>query len=837
MAVLGITSRTRRTAIRTACVALTVFALLADGIAGRAASAALIAGWDFQTTTTGGTAVAGSPGTPKLYVANFGTGTLYLNGSEGSSDWFVPATGSTDTQLNAFAGSNVNTAGTGFSTTTTSPAALAVVGGASNAANGKAAVFKFSMTGFQDLVISLSAQRTSTGFATQAWEYSTDGTTYSSIGSLVGGSTAGTIQSSFTNSGTLTLPTVTGFNNAANAYVRVTFTGATAPAGNNRLDNIQFNASTFSPPSAILTWSGDGSAAGGAGTWSAAGTNWSSTGAAPFGSTWASDAKAVFGTSGGDVAIDAGGIAAANGIDFEVDGYSLSGGVLTLGGSSSAISVATAASATINAPIAGSNGLTKTSAGTLVLGGENTFSGNVSVSGGTLRIASDAALGNSANDLAINGTLRTASSMTLGADRAVTGVATLDIAPGTALTISGSAGLATTTLLANSGTLVLNGAARTVGSLTFGGATTIDGSGPVTIGGINASAVTSGTATVAPGVAFGSGDQQVSVGTGGTLLLDGDISGSTGRMIKTGGGTLVVSGSSSASYRIGATGGTPTNGGTVILGQANSAGTSQIQFNYGTLQTDAAGGLELANGVSIGGRSGAVAVFGGTEALTFSGSTSFFRGAGTSGELRMDVNNATTFNGLIGPTSGDGTASGITIGGTGSLAINGDGSAVLQAITLQDSLSLMVGGTLGAGGVIVGVGNSIGGDGTLLGSLFIGSGAGFFFDPAKTLTVNGAEVDFGDFGIADLIGFSAAVPDGSYTLIDGSATLVTTNLSNLGFENRVDLGGGRSAYFETGSLVLQVVPEPSSFVLAGLGLAAAGWSAWRRRVNRGHVKL
>jgi len=384
MAVLGITSRTRRTAIRTACVAVTVFALLANGIAGRAASAALIAGWDFQTTTTGGTAVLASPSTPKLYVANFGTGTLYLNGSEGSSDWFVPATGSTNTELNGFGGSNVNTAGTGFSTTTTSPAALAVVGGASN---GKAAVFKFSMTGYQDLVISLSAQRTSSGFTTQAWEYSTDGTTYSSIGSLVGGSTAGTIRDSFSNTGVLTLPTVTGFNNAANAYVRVTITGATTSTGNNRLDNIQFNASTFSPPSVILTWSGDGSNAGGAGTWSAAGTNWSSNGAAPFGSAWNSDAKAVFGTSGGGVSIDAGGIAAANGIDFEADGYSLSGGALTLGGSSSAISVATAATATIDASIAGSNGLTKTSAGTLVLGGENTFSGNVSVSGGMLRIA------------------------------------------------------------------------------------------------------------------------------------------------------------------------------------------------------------------------------------------------------------------------------------------------------------------------------------------------------------------------------------------------------------------------------------------------------------------
>jgi len=33
------------------------------------------------------------------------------------------------------------------------------------------------------------------------------------------------------------------------------------------------------------------------------------------------------------------------------------------------------------------------------------------------------------------------------------------------------------------------------------------------------------------------------------------------------------------------------------------------------------------------------------------------------------------------------------------------------------------------------------------------------------------------------------------------------------------------------------VPEPSAIALAGLGIAAAGWSAWRRRVNRGNVKI
>jgi subfamily B ATP-binding cassette protein MsbA len=40
----------------------------------------LVAGWDFQTTTTGGTATAASPSTPKSYSANVGSGVIYLDG-------------------------------------------------------------------------------------------------------------------------------------------------------------------------------------------------------------------------------------------------------------------------------------------------------------------------------------------------------------------------------------------------------------------------------------------------------------------------------------------------------------------------------------------------------------------------------------------------------------------------------------------------------------------------------------------------------------------------------------------------------------------------------------
>lgn len=221
-------------------------------------TAQFIAGWDFQTTATGGTAAAASPATPKIFNANFGAGTLFLDGTQGSSDWFVPATGSTGTELNAFGGTTIN-AGTGFSTVTSGAAALAFI---NSTANGNFAVFKFDLTSTLDPIeISLAAQRTSTGFTSQLWEWSTDGTTYNLITELVGGTTAGTLQSSFANTGTLTLPQFSGLAGASDAYVRVTFTGATAASGNNRVDNIQFNAVPEPSTYALLALTGAGFAA------------------------------------------------------------------------------------------------------------------------------------------------------------------------------------------------------------------------------------------------------------------------------------------------------------------------------------------------------------------------------------------------------------------------------------------------------------------------------------------------------------------------------------------------------------------------------------------------
>lgn len=188
----------------------------------------LMVGWDFQTTSGGGTAAVAAPGSPTTYTANFGSGTIYLDGSFGSSAWTSLAS---SPQLTAFGGTAVNTSGTSFSTTTTGSSCLGL---ANNSANGQKIVFKFSMVNKFGLVVSYATQGTASGFTSQTWEYSTDGVNW----------TAAQIISSIpTSFATTTLNTITALNGVSTAYLRLTVTGATGPSGNNRLDNIQIRAS------------------------------------------------------------------------------------------------------------------------------------------------------------------------------------------------------------------------------------------------------------------------------------------------------------------------------------------------------------------------------------------------------------------------------------------------------------------------------------------------------------------------------------------------------------------------------------------------------------------
>jgi hypothetical protein len=449
----------------------------------------------------------------------------------------------------------------------------------------------------------------------------------------------------------------------------------------------------------------------------AASYTWTGTGLA---GTWQNGASGSFGTTynnnignsvtfsgtSGDVTVS--GAVVTGSLAFTTGGYALNSGNVTvaLGG----ITTDTGTT-TINSVLDGTAGLTKAGTGSLVLTGANTVAGAVSITGGTLQIGSDGALGNAANDIANNGILKTTSNTSLGSGRDITGSGSLDIGGGTTLTVNGAFNQTATTL-ANSGTLDLQGATRSVGNLTVNAAGTVNGSGAISATGLT-TGLSSGTASINPGIVFSSGDKTLNVASGGTLDLNGALSngGGTGRIAKTGAGTLILSADNNmGGLRIGAAGATMTDGGKVIL-ESNVVGSQAqaIQLNFGTLEASTA--LTINNGLSIGGRSNGAATLAGGD-MEFQGQSAFYRSAGTSGQLALNVNNKTTLSGGLGATSGGGTATGVTLGGSGTLNISGNSSTFTDTITTADTVKLVVNNTLGAG-VNVGSGSLLGGSGSV----------------------------------------------------------------------------------------------------------------------------
>lgn len=165
-----------------------------------------IASWAFPT-------LAAQPNTPTTIPAETGTGTIHLDGSNGSSAWLQA------TQLNSFTGS------------------LALVDSASN---GKSMVFAISMTNLQNLTLSFQVRRTSSGFNSHEWAYSTNGTNFTAFPTT---NTVPTAASVF-EAKTIDFSPATAINNQATVYIRLTLNGGTSATGNNRFDDIVFQATS-----------------------------------------------------------------------------------------------------------------------------------------------------------------------------------------------------------------------------------------------------------------------------------------------------------------------------------------------------------------------------------------------------------------------------------------------------------------------------------------------------------------------------------------------------------------------------------------------------------------
>jgi len=377
------------------------------------------------------------------------------------------------------------------------------------------------------------------------------------------------------------------------------------------------------------------------------------------------------------------------------------------------------------------------------------------------------------------------------------------------------------------------GANITVRQLTFNNASTVAKDAgnlySLTTGATNSLTIAAGgsgrgTGGTVSAPIVGSGGLTIS-NTAGPIVLTGSstYSGTTVIGVAVSGVPIRLNlGSGGAAGSIGSSSGLRVDAGSIFATNRSDTITQGVNF---PLITGGGGFIKAGNGTTI---------F--TLVNTYTGSTTI-----SSGTLQMGDGGT---GGSLGPSSSISVGSGATFAinrsntanqlasSGGFRAISGSGGFTQMGtgttnLTLNNTYTgptavlaglLNITGTLAATTVTVSSGASLGGVGLIGGDVIFGGTSSFVFNATTPLTVSGS-VSFlspSSFGIPSIVGLDSSVAEGTYTLIAG--TVDTTGLANLGSGNAYDLGSGKSAYFQSGSLQVVVVPEPSVCIAALSGL-------------------
>ncbi len=496
---------------------------------------------------------------------------------------------------------------------------------------------------------------------------------------------------------------------------------------------------------------GDGVVNGGSGLWDSASTNWTKASGIPVG-TWNSVA-AVFQGTAGQVTLE--GTQSTGSLLFKTDGYSLSSGtagVLNLvngSGGSATVGAEAGVSALLNAQIGGTGKLEKTGAGTLILAGDNLYSGGTTLTTGTLIVRRDTALGGGALTLGSGTTLRSdTSDVTLSNNVTLGGASNVVVDSGINLNLAGA--------LSGAGGLVKIGA----GSLALSGGNAQLGNTWLNAGGLvlgSHSALGSGTLNTLDNTTLDSGLAGVQIGNSlamsgnltflGSLdmALSGVVSG-TGNLIKSGNSALSLTGANTLN-------GTVTlNQGTLRLGHASSLGNASLTV-AGASTLESTANLSVANNVTLNRQ----LTVSGSNALALSGVVSGTAGLLKDGSGTLTLSGNNTYQGGITLSAGTLAVGHAQALGTGRVDVTGSAS-------LQSTSALTVGNALDISGALTVQGNS---DLTLSGAV---SGAG-------SLTKTGS-------GVLSLEGISTL--QGTYN-IDGG-TLAARFSSSLGTPAAINVG-------------------------------------------------
>ena len=460
-------------------------------------------------------------------------------------------------------------------------------------------------------------------------------------------------------------------------------------------------------------------------------------------------------------------------------GVTVSGGTLNIGSFSDSVGAVTLVSGNINgtsgvlsgtsyavqsgsigAILGGAGAMTKTTAGTVTLAGNNSYTGGTTISAGTLQIGAGGTTGSVVGNITDNATLVFNRSNALTFGGVIGGSGALTQAGASTLTLTG-ANTYTGATTVNAGTLQV-GATNALSSgsaLTLNGTSILDLNGySSTIGSLAGVAGTSVTSGVAGSATLSAGGNNTSTTFAG-VMQNGS---GTVALSKVGSGTLTLSGNNTN------TGATTISAGTLQIGAGGASGSvvgnitdnATLAFNrsdaitYGAVISGAGALTKLGAGTLT--LSGANTYTGGT---TISAGTLQIGAGGATGSI---VGNVTDNATLVFNRSNALTFGGV-ISGTGALIQAGAGTLTLTGNNLYSGLT-----TVNAGTLAYGVNNALGSGGVTVnsGTLDIGS----FSDSVGAVALVSGNIN-GTSGI--LSGTSYAVQSGSISAILGGAGAMT----------------------------------------------------------------
>ena len=440
---------------------------------------------------------------------------------------------------------------------------------------------------------------------------------------------------------------------------------------------------------------GNGTVDGGAGTWSAGGTNWTGApGAANFNDQWRGSV-AVFTGTGGLVTVS--GPVGFEGIQFTSDGYKLDGGNLTLTGDSANNASASFVNVTgvdttaeIASALTGAAGigLDKFGSGTLILSGINSYTGATTIKGGTLALSGSGSIANSSVVTVENGIFD------------ISGAGSSSLITSLAGTSSGSVELGGNRLVVTNGSTDFAGAIKGTGGLEIAGGTQILSgintyTGPTQIDG-GATLALKGNGSIASSAYVGflsNGTLDISQTSAGARVA-GLFSATGSGVVALGSKTLVITNGSlfGGSIRDGGIGGG--TGGNLVIANGAEQMFSGINMFTGSTTIEQGGTLQLSGDGSLYASSGVIAngVFDISDQSTGAGPG--IKSLTGNGQVYLGGRN-------LGIVNANGTFSGIIsdCGATGTACFNGSSGG---SITLSGGTLTLTGANTYTGGTTVG---------------------------------------------------------------------------------------------------------------------------------------